>query len=164
MKLSIFAAISENDVIGRRGGLPWRLPDELAYLKRTTMGHTLIMGRKTYESIGRPLPGRTSIVVTRQADYQPHPEVVVVNDFARGLEAADERGESELFVFGGESIYREALPGADRLYITRVHAQVEGDTFFPQLSLADWKLIREETHEADERHAYPFSLCVYERA
>lgn len=164
MKLSIFAAVSDNGVIGREGGLPWRLPDELAYLKRTTMGHTLIMGRKTYESIGRPLPGRTSIVVTRQAHYAPHQEVIVVADFARGVEVAASRGESELFVFGGASLYRESLPRADRLYLTRVHADVEGDATFPEVAWSDWKLVREETHEADDRHAYAFSFRVYERA
>ncbi|MDP6977434.1 MAG: dihydrofolate reductase [Myxococcota bacterium] len=164
MKLSILAAVSANGVIGKGGELPWRLPNELAYVKRTTMGHTLLMGRKTYESIGRPLPGRTSIVVTRQADYAPHPEVVVVNDFASGLAAARERGESEVFVFGGESLYAEALPEADRLYLTRVHAEIEGDAFFPAFDENAWKLLEEERHEADERHAYAFSFQVYERA
>ncbi len=164
MKLSILVAVSENGVIGKAGELPWRLPDELAYVKRTTTGHTLLMGRKTYESIGRPLPGRTSIVVTRQADYAPHPDVVVVNSFESGLAAARERGESEVFVFGGESLYAEALPDADRLYLTRVHSEVEGDAFFPAFDEATWKLLEEEHHEADNRHAFAFSFQVYERA
>jgi dihydrofolate reductase len=146
MKLSIFVALSENGVIGVGGGLPWRLPDELQYLKRTTMGHTLLMGRKTYESIGKPLPGRTSIVVSRSRDYRPHPEVIVVADLQSGLDAAVERGESELFVFGGESVYAEALPRADRLYLTRVHADLEGDAHFPPFDPNDWKSVREETH------------------
>lgn len=164
MKLSIFAAVSENGVIGRDGDLPWRLPDELAYLKRTTMGHTLIMGRKTWESIGRPLPGRTSIVVTRQPDYQPHPEVMVAGDLASGIAIACERGETELFVFGGQSLYRESLAKADRVYLTRVHAEVEGDAFFPDFPSADWKLVSAKRHEGDERHAHPFSFQIYQRA
>ncbi len=164
MKLSILVAVSENGVIGREGELPWRLPDELQYVKRTTMGHTLLMGRKTYESIGKPLPGRTSIVVSRRADYAPHPDVIVVEGFARGVELARERGETECFVFGGESLYREALPDADRLYITRVHAEVEGDARFPVFDESAWKLVSEEAHEADERHAHAFSFRVYEPA
>ncbi len=164
MKLSILVAVSENGVIGKAGDLPWRLPDELAYVKRTTMGHTLLMGRKTYESIGRPLPGRTSIVLTRRTGYAPHPDVVVVNDFASGLGAARERGEDEVFVFGGESLYAEALPDADRIYLTRVHAEVEGDAYFPSFDEAAWKLLEEERHEADDRHTFAFSLLVYERA
>lgn len=164
MKLSILVAVSENGVIGKQGELPWRLPDELKYVKRTTLGHCLLMGRKTYESIGRPLPGRTSIVVSRQADYAPHPEVVVVHDYEAGVAAARERGETELFVFGGESLYAEALPRADRLYLTRVHAEIEGDAHFPAFDADAWKCTREERHEADERHAHPFSFCVYERA
>ena len=164
MKLSIFVALSENNVIGRDGGLPWRLPDELKYLKRTTMGHTLLMGRKTYDSIGRPLPGRTSIVVSRNPDYAPHPDVIVVKSFERGVELAAERGASELFAFGGESIYAAALPQADRLYLTRVHAQIDGDAFFPEFDLTQWKLVEETPHAVDERHAYAYTHEVYERA
>lgn len=164
MKLSILVAISENGAIGRDGSLPWRLPDELKYVKKTTMGHTLLMGRKTYESVGRPLPGRTSIVVSRNPDYNPHPEVIVVPSFDAGLEAASERGESEVFVFGGESIYAEALPQADRLYLTRVHAQVDGDAWFPAFDPADWKLVHETPHAQDDRHPHAYTHQTYERA
>ena len=164
MKLSILAAVSENGVIGREGQLPWHLPDELKYVKRITMGHTLLMGRKTYESIGRPLPGRTSIVVSRQLDYAPHPDVIVARDFARAVDVARKRDESECFVFGGASLYREALPQAQRLYLTRVHTEVEGDAFFPAFDEARWKCVAHERHEADERHAHAFSLRVYERS
>jgi len=163
MKLSLLAAVSENRVIGRAGELPWRLPDELAYVKRTTLGHTLVMGRKTYESIGRPLPGRTSIVITRNSDYAPHPDVVVVSDLDAALAAARERGESEVFVFGGEAVYALALPRADRLYLTRVQAEVEGDAFFPELDESEWTLREEEHHPADERHAFAFTFQVLDR-
>jgi dihydrofolate reductase len=163
MKLSILVALSENGVIGVGGELPWRLPDELQHLKRTTMGHTLLMGRKTYESIGKPLPGRISIVVSRNRGYQPHPEVIVVADLESGVAAAAERGETEVFVFGGESIYAEALPRADRLYLTRVHAELEGDAHFPPFDPAEWKQISEESHPKDSRHDHAFSYQIFER-
>ena len=163
MKLSILVALSKNGVIGRGGGLPWRLPDELQYVKRLTMGHCLLMGRKTYESIGRPLPGRTSIVVSRNARYQPHPEVVVVPNLATGIDAAAKRGETELFIFGGESVYAEALPGTDRLYLTRVHTELDGDAHFPQFDPGDWRRTSEEFHEKDSRHLHAFSYEVFDR-
>ena len=162
MKLSILVALSENNVIGRDGELPWRLPDELQYLKRLTMGHTLLMGRKTYESIGKPLPGRTSIVMSRNPDYKPHPEVFTVASLAGGIEIAVGRGESELFVFGGESIYAEALPRADRLYLSRVHAQIEGDAHFPAFDPNDWKLVGEEPHPEDARHAHAYTHQIFD--
>jgi len=164
MNVSILVAISENGVIGREGKLPWRLPDELKYVKQTTMGHTLLMGRKTYESIGKPLPGRTSIVVSRNPEYQPHPEVIVVDSFEAGVDTAKARGETEVFVFGGESIYAEALASADRLYLTRVHADIDGDATFPAFDPGDWKLTGESSHEQDDRHAHAFTLQTFDRA
>jgi dihydrofolate reductase len=162
VKLSIFVALSENGVIGREGELPWRLPDEQQYLKRITMGHTLLMGRKTYQSIGKPLPGRTTIVVSRNPDYKPHPDVIVVENLESGIAVASERGESELFVFGGESVYAEALPKADRLYLTRVHVQLEGDAHFPAFDPDEWKQIGEEHHPKDSRHAHAFSFQTFD--
>jgi dihydrofolate reductase len=165
VKLSIVAAVSENGVIGRGEEIPWRLRDEQQALKKLTTGHCLIMGRKTWESIGRPLPGRTSIVITRDprfsADFD---EVVVVRDFDSAVGAARERGDDETFVFGGEAIYALALPRADLLYITRVHAKVEGDAFFPAFDEAAWKLVAEEHHEADARNEHAFTAQRYERA
>jgi len=163
MRLSLLAALSQNRVIGQGGGLPWHLPDELRMLKRLTMGHCLLMGRKTYESIGRPLPGRTSIVISRNPDYDPHPEVVVVPSLEAALSAARSRDESEAFVFGGEAIYALALPRAERLYLTRVHATLEGDAFFPEVDEGDWIVASEEEHPADERHAYAFTFQVLDR-
>jgi dihydrofolate reductase len=127
------------------------------------MGHTLLMGRKTYESIGKPLPGRTSIVVSRNRNYRPHPEIIVVPDLESGVDAAAERGETELFVFGGESVYAEALPRADRLYLTRVHVELEGDAHFPPFEPGDWKSISEESHPEDSRHAHAFTFQILER-
>jgi dihydrofolate reductase len=164
VRLSILAAVSENDVIGRDGRLPWHLPAELRHVKQLTTGHTLLMGRKTYESVGRPLPERTSIVITRDRDYTAAPGVIVVADFETAVTTARERGESEAFVFGGEAIYALALPRADRLYLTRVHARVEGDAFFPALEEGGWKLVHEEQHAADERHAHAFTFQTFDRA
>jgi dihydrofolate reductase len=163
VKLSILVALSESGIIGCEGQLPWRLPDELKYVKRTTMGHTLLMGRKTYESIGRPLPGRTSIVLSRDPDYAPDPNVLVRASLEQGLELARQRGESEAFVFGGETVYAAALPAADRLYLTRVHCDVEGDARFPVFDMEEWKLVSEEHHERDDRHAYSFTFQVLDR-
>ncbi len=164
MKLSILVALSENGIIGRGGKLPWRLPDELQYVKRTTMGHTLLMGRKTYESIGRPLPGRTSIVLSRDPGYSPHRDVIVAPSLPEGLAAAENRGETETFVFGGATVYAAALPNSDRLYLTRVHCELEGDAQFPAFDPKTWKLISEERHERDEHHQYAFTFQILERS
>lgn len=163
MRLSILAAVSENGVIGHEGRLPWHLPAELRHVKQLTTGHTLLMGRKTYESIGRPLPKRTSIVITRDRDYSAAAGVIVVPDFDAAVAAALERGEGEAFVFGGEAIYAIALPLAERLYLTRVHADVEGDAFFPTLEEGRWKLVHEERHEADDRHSHAFTFQTFDR-
>jgi dihydrofolate reductase len=166
VKLSLVAAVARNGVIGRDGALPWRLPRDLARLKRLTTGHCVLMGRRTWESIGRPLPERTNIVITRDARFAPAGAVV-----AHGVEAAiaeaRARGETEAFVLGGEAIYAAALPLADRLYLTRVHADVPGDVRFPSLEAVDarrgWRLVREEHHPADARHAHAFTFQDWER-
>ncbi len=147
--ISIIVAMSENRVIGRSGDLPWHLPADLKRFKALTTGHSIIMGRKTFDSIGRPLPNRTSIVITRNADYRP--EGIIVVDC---LDEALKRSEAgkQVFIIGGGEIYRLALPRADRLYITMVHAMVEGDTFFPELLESEWELIGSDRHEADQSH------------
>ena len=160
MKVSIIVAIAENGVIGRAGKLPWHLSADLRRFKRLTMGHSLIMGRKTYESIGRPLPGRTSVVVTRQSQYQPA-GVRVVPCLERGLEIVSEHEQA--FIVGGSQIYGPALEIADRLYVTRVHANVEGDVSFPALDAAEWRMCEETPHPRDEEHAYAFTFQVYDR-
>jgi dihydrofolate reductase len=161
MIVTIIAAMSENRIIGRAGSLPWRLPADLKRFKSLTVGHTVIMGRRTFESIGRPLPDRRSIVITRNPRYRAEGVLVVLSlEDAFGLLADDE----EAFIIGGGELYRHALSLADRLELTIVHAVIEGDTTFPELDMKDWKLIGEERHEADERHAYPYSFRRYERA
>ncbi len=166
MKLSIIAAMSGNRVIGRDGRIPWRLRDEQQALKELTVGHSLLMGRKTWDSIPRrPLPERTSIVITRDRGFAvDSPDVVVVSDFEAALAAAQALGETEAFVFGGYSIYAIALPRADCLYLTEVHAELEGDVFFPTFDPSHWKLIAETSFEADARNEYAFTMRRYERA
>lgn len=165
MKLSLVAAVAENGVIGRGADIPWRLRDEQQALKALTMGHCLIMGRKTWESIGRPLPGRTSIVVTRQKDYATgHDGVVVVASLDAAVAAAEDTGDEEAFVFGGAALYEEAFARADRLYLTRVHAEIDGDVHFPAFDPADWRVTAETRHAADERNEYAFTTRCYERA
>jgi len=160
MIVTIIAAMSENRVIGRAGSLPWRLPADLKRFKSLTVGHTVIMGRKTFESIGRPLPDRRSIVVTRNPQYRAEGVLVVLCLEDALQQVAD---DEQVFIIGGGELYRHALPVADRLELTIVHAEVEGDTSFPELDMKDWKLIGEEHHEADDRHAYPFTFQTYER-
>lgn len=163
MPVSLIVAVSDNGVIGRDGGLPWRLPRDLRHFKRTTMGHHLIVGRRTWGEAGMPLPGRTIVVVTRDPAFRAA-GATVVHSLDAALAAA--RGDDEPFIGGGAHIYREALARAlvDRLYLSRVHAAVEGDTFFPELDLAGWQLVAEEHHPADEKNEHALSFLVYERS
>ncbi|HMB69842.1 MAG TPA: dihydrofolate reductase [bacterium] len=165
MILSCIAAMSENRVIGVNGKLPWRLPSDLAWFKRTTMGHPILMGRRTWESVGsRPLPGRTSVVVTSRRDYAVPPGALTATSLEDALsQAAEAPGAEEVFVVGGGLLYRDAVPRADRLYLTTVHANVDGDTRFPPLDEPAWKLIFEERRSADERNAYDHTFRVYDR-
>ena len=157
---SLIVASSENRVIGHDGRLPWHLSADLRRFKQLTMGHAIVMGRKTYESIGRPLPGRTSIVVTRRQDYHPPGVIVAASlDEAQRLAA----GDAELFYVGGGEIYRQVLPQVERIYLTQMHAQVAGDTVFPELSSSQWRLIERTEHAADEKNDFSFSFLVYER-
>ena len=158
--ISIIVAASTNNAIGIRGDLPWRLSDDLKHFKSVTMGKPIVMGRKTWDSIGRPLPGRQNIVITRQAGYVAE-GCDVVASLAEAAEAAGD--ENEIMVIGGSEIYSLALPLADRLYMTRVHAAVDGDAFFPEIDATEWRLIDEEHHEADERNEHPYSFRVFER-
>lgn len=159
--VSLVAAMAENRVIGRAGGLPWHLPRDLQHFKQITLDHTVIMGRKTFDELkGRPLANRRNVVVTRNPAFHPHGVTVVPN-----LEEALALGatEREVFVIGGGEIFREAMPRADRLYLTIVHAEVVGDTLFPAFDLAAWALESEERHEADAKHAYAFTFRAYRR-
>lgn len=163
----LVVAVSENGVIGRDGELPWRLPADLARFKRLTMGHAMLMGRKTYASIGRPLPGRVSVVLTRDPAYDPgHADVLVATDFAGAVVRAihaDVPSRDAVHVIGGGEVYRLALPHADRVELTRVHTTVEGDSTFPELDPADWRLTATERHEADEKNEHAFTFETWQR-
>jgi dihydrofolate reductase len=158
--LSLIVAMSENRVIGRDGGLPWRLSADLKRFKQLTMGHHLLMGRKTFESIGRLLPGRISVVITRLADYQAAGAVV-----AHSLEAARKLAadDPEVFIIGGGEIYRQALPQVDRIYLTRIHAQVEGDTYFPEIVDQEWTLREDTCYPRDARNEHEHGFLIYDR-
>jgi dihydrofolate reductase len=162
MRVSLVAAIADHGVIGRDGGLPWHLPADLARFKALTWGHHLIMGRRTFESIGRALPGRTTVVVSRGHPELPA-DVLLAPGLPEALELAASRGEEEAFVVGGAEIFREALPRAHRLHLTRVHGTVEGDIRFPPVDWKEWALVSLEEHPADERHAWPLSFRLYQR-
>jgi dihydrofolate reductase len=163
MQVSIIAAVADNGVIGRDGDLPWRLPADMRFFKRTTMGHHLVMGRKTWDSIGRPLSGRTMVVLTRDRDAQI-PGAHVVHDLREAIDLAREAGDSEVFVAGGAQVYAQALPLADRLLLTRVAATVDGDVHFPEYDPSAWVEVAREEHAADQRHAHAFAICTLERA
>lgn len=160
MPLSLIVAMSENRVIGRDGDLPWRLSSDLRRFKSLTMGHHLLMGRKTFASIGRCLPGRTTVVLSRDADFQA-PGVLVAHDLAAALDFA--KHDPEPYVVGGAQVYKLALPHVDRLYITRVQAQVAGDTFFPPLDESRWQLASTQPHPASERDEYAHAFEVWQR-
>ncbi|MFL6549884.1 MAG: dihydrofolate reductase [Povalibacter sp.] len=160
MTLSIVVAAAENGVIGRDNSLPWRLPDDLKRFKEVTMGKPIVMGRKTYDSIGRPLPGRLNIVVSRQADLNI-PGCVVVDSIEAALEAG--APAPEIMLVGGAQLYRTAMPLVNKIYLTRVHADVEGDTLFPALDPLQWRETIIATHPADERHSSAFTFINLER-
>ena len=162
MKLSIIVAVAENGVIGRENCLPWRLSADLKRFKQLTMGHAIIMGHKTYESIGRPLPGRRMIVISRQTNYHA-PHANVAGNLADALKLAGQQYEIEAFVIGGAEVFKLALPIAERMYLTRVHAPVPGDVYFPAVDPASWQLFESQPHPADEKNEYPFTFERYER-
>lgn len=159
-RIVIIAALSENRVIGRDGGLPWSLPADLRRFKALTSGHALVMGRRTWASLDGPLPQRTIIVLSSDPDFAP--EGVIV---ARSLDEAIASAPGDpVFIAGGSAVYAAALPIADRLELTVVHADVPGDTCFPAFDDTGWRLVADERHEADARHAYAYSFRTYERA
>lgn len=167
MRLSMIVAQAQNRVIGRQNKLPWYLPGDLKYFKQVTMGKPVIMGRKTYESIGKPLPGRLNIVITRDPAYQLE-GAKVVHSLAEAIELSESQafidGVEEAMVIGGEQIYAQALSLAERLYVTQVHAEVEGDAFFPELEQSDWAELGRDDFKAEGPNPYDYSFVVYQRA
>ena len=158
--VSILVATDERGAIGRDGGLPWHLPNDLKRFKSLTMGKPIVMGRKTWHSIGRPLPGRQNIVITRQAGYAAV-GATIVPSLAAAL-AASGKAE-EVCVIGGAEIYRQALPMTERIHLTRIHATVPADRFFPELDLREWREVSREDHPTDEKHAYAYSFLELRR-
>jgi len=159
-EVTLIVAVSDNGVMGRDNALPWHLPDDLKRFKRLTMGKPVIMGRKTFESIGKPLPGRLNIVVTRDTNYL-HEGVQVVHGVDEALEAAADAPEA--MVIGGAELFRLFLPQAGRIHLTRVHGTVDGDVMWPALDIRQWDVIERERHEADERHAHAMTFEVWEK-
>ena len=157
MLISLIAAMASNRVIGQKGDIPWKIPGEQKMFKEITMGHTVIMGRKTYESLGRPLPGRTNIVITRQIDY-PAPGCIIAHDL-NGALAACSAEENEAFICGGGQLYHLALPMADKIYLTVLPGEIAGDTYFPEIPEAEFERTRSELIEDVE----PYSFYIYER-
>jgi dihydrofolate reductase len=158
----MIAAVAENRVIGANGTIPWKIPGDMAFFRRTTMGKPIVMGRKQYESVGKPLPGRTSIVVTRQKGYQPE-GVQVFDSLEAALEHARSIAETEIMIIGGGEIYAQAMPVADRLYISHVALTPEGDVVFPEIDPAVWRVVDEPDVPPNERDSAAFRVRVYER-
>ena len=160
--LSAIAAMAENRVIGKNNKMPWHLPADLKHFKAVTTGHPVLMGRKTYESIGKPLPNRTNIILTRDTHYTA-PDCVIVNNIETALSMANELDMDEVFVIGGAEIYQILLPKIQRIYLTKIHFKVAGDAYFPELNMAEWKKMNSEDHQADVNNAYDYSFIVLER-
>ncbi|NMD72810.1 dihydrofolate reductase [Bacillus sp. DNRA2] len=160
--ISLIWAMDENRVIGKDNQLPWHLPEDLKFFKRTTMGHPIAMGRKTHESIGRPLPGRENIIITRSRDYQSEGCTVVhsVDEFISYSKALS---SDEVFVIGGAEIFHSVFPYADRLYITKIHDIFPGDTYFPEIDMNEWDQIFNEQGIKDEKNPYDYEFFIYER-
>lgn len=160
MIISIIVAASQNNVIGKDNQLIWRLSADLKRFKALTTGHHIIMGRKTFDSIGKPLPNRTSIIITRQADYKAE-GCIVVNSLEQALKKVP--AEEEAFIIGGGTIYKEVIDKADKLYLTRVHKKFEGDTFFPKVEDKTWQSVNREDHMPNEKNEYAYSFIDYVR-
>lgn len=162
MKISQIVAISENRAIGKDNDLIWRLPADLKHFKEVTMGHCMLMGRKNFESIGRPLPGRTTIIVTRDTNYKME-GCHVVNSIESGIELAKSLNEQELMVIGGGEIYNQTLSITQKLYLTEVHEGFDADTFYPEIDDKDWKVVEEESFQKDEKNPFDYTFKTLER-
>ena len=162
MRVSFIVAKAENDVIGRNNELPWHLKDDLQNFKKITMGHHILMGRKTYDSIGKALPGRVSLVISSEPKANSE-GVFWFNSIFRAIKQAERNGESELFIIGGEKIFKYALSLVDRIYLSTVRAEIKGDVYFPQLSLKNWKKVSEQKFEKNAANDYDFTFQILDR-
>ena len=159
-RVSLIVAMAKNRVIGHNNTLPWRLPADLKHFKTLTMGHHIVMGRKTFESIGKPLPGRTSVVVTRNAAYSA-PGVIAVNSLEAAISACGD--DNEIFVIGGAELYLQAIALADRIYLTEIDADIHGDAYFPEFKRSEWLELSRETHSQLEPQPLQYQFVVYHR-
>src|SRR3990167_1430233 len=159
--VSFIVAVTENGVIGKNNVVPWYLPADLAHFKQTTMGHPIIMGRKTHESIGKSLPGRYNVVITRQENYKAADGCVVVHSLDEALALPKVKAAAEVFIIGGAEIYKQSLPLADRIYLTRVLTKIEGDKFF-SFDESKWREISREEHKADDKNKFSYTFTVFE--
>ncbi len=165
MIISLIAAAAENNVIGRNNQLPWHLPSDMKYFREKTMGHCVIMGRKNFETIPdkfRPLPGRTNIIVTHQKDFS-FPGIITANSIEEALEIVKQKNEPEAFIIGGGEIFKQALGMADKIYLTRIHAAIDGNVFFPSLNMNEWKEETVQHFKADEKNKFDYSFIVLSR-
>ena len=158
--LSIIVAVSENNVVGSENKLPWKLSADLKRLKALTMGHHIIMGRKTWESLGHPLPGRTNVIITTNKNYIADGGIVV-HSLSEALKVSSQ--DDEIFIFGGGKIFKEALSLVKKIYMTKVHSNVAGDTFFPSIDLNEWNETARENYKADEKNQYDYSFITLEK-
>jgi dihydrofolate reductase len=162
MTLSQVVAAADNNAIGKNNQLLWSLPNDMKFFKNTTWGMPVIMGRKTFESLGKPLAGRTNIIITRQQNWQRE-GVFVANEIREAMAIAAKTDAKEAFIIGGGEIYKQTLPITQRLYLTRVHTTIEGDAFFPEFNKAEWELLSQLDFTADAKHAYDYSFQVWQR-
>lgn len=162
MIISLIVAAAKNNTIGKNNRLLWSLPNDMKFFKSTTWAMPVLMGRKTFESMGKPLQGRLNIVITRQKDWKSD-GVTVVHSLTEAIEAAKKAHYKEVFIIGGGEIYKEAFPLAKKIYLTRVETEPDGDTFFPAMDHAQWQLLSEQPFAQDAKHAYPFHIQVWER-
>lgn len=162
MLISAIVAVAENGVIGQDNQLPWYLPADLAYFKRTTLGHCVIMGRNSFRSIGRPLPKRTNIVLTRDPFFAAD-GVLTAHSIEEAFQLAEATGDTEAFIIGGGDLYRQTMPLWDKLYLTEVHIRPDGDVFFPPIRLDDWREVWREAHLADDKNLYGYVFRILER-
>jgi len=162
MIISCIVAKTRNNVIGRNNNMPWHISDDLKNFKNITTGHTIVMGRKNHESIGRPLPGRTNIIITKNPCYSCC-GCIVVNSIEKAIECAKQRGETELFIIGGGQIYEQTKHLWDKMYITEIDAELDGDVFFPDIDISQWKLTAEKCIKKSEKNEYDFCFKIYEK-
>ena len=162
MIISLVVAASQNNAIGKDNQLLWHLPNDLKFFKNITWGFPVIMGRKTYEAVNKPLPGRTNIVVTTNTSWNAE-TVIAVSNLKEAIQKAAETNSKQIFIIGGGEIYKQSMDIADSIYITRVHAELKGDTFFPVIDESKWQLTSNQDFEADEKHAYSYSFQIWEK-